>query len=150
MVQIVWTRGLNQTGTYWRASDNDGFGNVVYGAPVVVTCRVQEQIDLIRTAQGEEVTSSHVAYIDQALTVNGYFALGDYLDELDPLLISGAAAKIIKTGRSPSFDATRVLHKIWLAADANFEFEGAAVVTFELREDGSFELREDGSFELRE
>lgn len=103
------TRPLKQDGTYWPPGVNDGFGGVSYGAAVAIKCRWQDVAELFRDAQGQEVTSSAVVYVDRTLALRGKLALG---------AISGAppssAREIRQAGSSPSVDAQRALLKVWL------------------------------------
>ena len=115
----AYTSGMVQYATYWAPGVNDGFGGVAYGAPVAIMCRWQDDAALVRSAQGQEVTSSAIVYVDRALLPEGYLALGDHTSEvdsdgmLDPLEVEGAH-KIIQVGTSPSLDASLVLNKVWL------------------------------------
>lgn len=103
------TRQLKQDASYWPPAGNDGYGGVAYGAAVAIKCRWQDVAELFRNAQGQEVTSSAVVYVDRALAIRGKLALG---------IITGtppaAAREIRQTGSSPSVDAQRALLKVWL------------------------------------
>ncbi len=107
----IRTVDFNQVATYWAPLANDGFGGKTFDAPVLITCRFQAKVDLIRSSDGEEVASSHVAYVDRELADNGWLAEGDLTATLSPV---GVAHEILSRGSSPSLDGTEVLLKVWL------------------------------------
>jgi len=103
------TRDLKQDATYFPPLGNDGFGGVAYGAAVAIMCRWQDVAELFRNAQGQEVTSSAVVYVDRTLAIKGKIALGTFTGTPP-----AAAREIRQAGSSPSVDAQRALLKIWL------------------------------------
>jgi hypothetical protein len=104
---------MRQTATYWPPSSNDGFGNVAHGAPVVLKCRWQDQIELAIDPQGEEFVSHTIVYPDRALAVQGFIALGDSSSEADPTVLEHAF-EIRQVGVSPALKNDKELHKAWL------------------------------------
>ena len=137
------TRPLKQDATYWPPGAGDGFGGVAYGAAVAIKCRWQDKIELFRNAQGQEVASSAVIYIDREVQPKGIVALGDYTDLDDPLSVYGAR-EVGFFGASPSVNATKALYKAWCHGFI-YGIDNAG-----LREDGGYAFREDGGYELRE
>lgn len=117
---VAVTRGLNQYATYWPPGSPDGEGGMEGVNPVVIRCRWQDVAVLFRNAQGEQLTSSSVVYVDRAVEVGGLLAEGDLSEDfasdgwLDPDTLYGAARPVRGINRSPSVDATRVLHKAFL------------------------------------
>lgn len=107
-----YTRNMTQVATYWPPGANDGFGGVSYGAPVAIKCRWQDKAELFRDAEGQELTSSAVVYVDRPLEAKGYLFEGDSTDA-DPLSVDGAR-EVRQIGKSPSLKGSRVLHKVWL------------------------------------
>lgn len=112
MAIAPYTRNMNQVATYWAPGANDGFGGLVYGAPVLIKCRWQERVTLVRNAQGREVPSRAVVYVDRKLLPQGMLILGDFVASLDPLAIG--ASEILSSGSSPNLRATLELNKVWL------------------------------------
>ena len=107
-----YTRNMEQDATYWPPGDADGFGGVSYGSPVEIKCRWQDKAELFRDAEGQELTSSAVAYVDRPLEVKGYLFEGTSA-VADPLSVDGAR-EVRQLGKSPSLKGSRVLHKVWL------------------------------------
>jgi len=106
---------LNQTITYWSPGVPDGFGGMTYGTPEAIQGRWEGQNELFIDAEGNEVRSQSIVYLDQSVQINGYLALGEYTDstDTDPTTISGA--KEIRSVKStPSVDASQTLYKVWL------------------------------------
>lgn len=116
----AYTRGMNQTATYWAPGANDGFGGVAFSvAPVAIAVRWQNKIDTIRNAQGEEYQSTAIVYVDRELAQKGYIALGDFTDDVDSDGLSDprdyeGAREVMMVGQSPSIAADQILFKVWL------------------------------------
>lgn len=106
------TRGLNQKATYWAKTGKNGFNEPTFAAPVVVTCRWQDKTDLIRNTQGKEVASSAVVYVDRVLSAEGYLLLGANKNISN--VRDSDAREIIAVNSTPSLNARKVLHKVWL------------------------------------
>ena len=103
---------MNERVWYYPPAGNDGFGGLNYGDPEERMCRWQDQIKLVRDAQGREVTSAAVVYVNSPVQAEGLLVrnLGDYPEPTPP----ETARRIIITGESPSLDQTRALHKAWM------------------------------------
>lgn len=108
----AYTRNMNQQATYWAPLGNDGFGGLSYDAPVLVRCRWQERVTLVRNAQGKEVPSRAVVYVDRKMVPQGLLILGDFTAANDPLELG--ASEILSAGSSPNLRATLELNKVWL------------------------------------
>jgi len=106
-----YTEGMYQTATYWAPNGSDGFGGATFAAPILITCRFQTVTTLIRSAQGQELATSSIAYTDRKLLEEGYFAEGDHTSVADPRQYADAAL-ILTSNASPSLDATEVLYKV--------------------------------------
>jgi hypothetical protein len=108
-----FTDMMEQVATYWPPAGNDGYGGVRFGAPIVIACRYQTKQSVVRSQDGQEVTSDSTVYVDRALMAKGYVALDDQSSTLDPLQADNAR-QIITTGRSPSLDADVELNVVYL------------------------------------
>lgn len=106
----AYTRGMNQDATYWAPAGNDGYGGVLFAAPVAVKCRWQSKTTLTR-GDGQEVTSDTTVYVDRELQAKGYIILGTSASN-DP--IAAGARQIITAQASPSLDATETLYSVLL------------------------------------
>lgn len=107
-----YTRNMNQQATYWAPGQNDGMGGLVYGAPVLVQCRWQDRVTMVRNAQGVEVPSRSVVYVDREMEPQGMLLKGDHTAVADPLSVR--ASEILSVGSSPNLRATQQLLKVWL------------------------------------
>lgn len=108
-----WTRNMTQTATYWAPTGSyDEYGRVAFSAPVTIACRWEDRAELVRTAEGDEFTSSSVVYPEKELARQGYLFLGTSV-ATDPRTVSGAH-EIRQKGRSPSLAGLQVLNKVWL------------------------------------
>lgn len=112
MAMTPYTRNMHQTATYWAPGMNDGMGDLVFGAPVLIKCRWQDKMTLIRDAQGRQVPSRAIVYSDRKLDPQGMIILGDLTNLTNPR--AAGAMEILATGSSPSLRATTELHKVWL------------------------------------
>lgn len=111
----AYTHDMNQTATYWAPGENNGFGGVDYDAPIVITCRWQDKVELLRSSDGRQVASSAVVYVDRPLVVQGWLALGDLRDTAGgPIPTDVGARTILQVGSSPDLDLEDTLHKVWL------------------------------------
>lgn len=72
----VRTSRLTETITYWAPASNDGFGGVGYAAPVPRLARWEDKAELFRDAQGREVTSSAVVFVDADVENAGHLYRG--------------------------------------------------------------------------
>lgn len=105
--------GLNQTATYWAPGVIDGFGGVSFATPILIKCRFQTTTSLVRSAQGQELITSSVAYTDRKLAEEGYICEGDLTAYVNPKSVVEASL-IVTSNMSPSLDATEVLYKVTL------------------------------------
>lgn len=103
----------NQKATYWPASSISDFGETVFGDPVLIDCRWQDDAILFRDTQGREVTSSAIVYPDRSLGVRGWLALGDKTSSDDPRDVVGAY-EIRQFGTTYSLSAVDVIYKAYL------------------------------------
>lgn len=106
-----YTSGFNQSATYWAPNLPDGFGGFNFISPVVITCRWQDKLNMVRNAEGQEVVSMIVVYADRLLKHKGWLCLGDQSASGNP---TADAQEIVQLGQSPSLDGTEVLYKVWL------------------------------------
>jgi hypothetical protein len=112
-----YTGSMTQEATYWPPGLPDGFGGLDFAAsvPVLIACRWQDDAALFRDAQGREVTSSAVVYVDRELAMRGCLALGDHTALGAGALQEVAGAfEIRQVGKSPSLSGWEALHKVYL------------------------------------
>lgn len=106
----AYSENMPETLTYWAPGGNDGYGGVSYGNPTPVAGRWQDKRILFRDAQGREVVSEAVVYVDRELELAGRLLRGESADLNPP----AAAKEIRDVGRSPSLDGEEELHKVIL------------------------------------
>lgn len=116
MTLPAYTLDMTQAATYWPPPVPDGTGGVVFSAqPTVIACRWQDQHIMFHNAQGEEVMSSAVVYVDRELEIGGYLFLGDATEEADYIDAQEVGAKEIRQrAASPSLEGDMQLNKVWL------------------------------------
>ena len=102
-----YTRNMTQDATYFPPDGQSAFGDLAFGSPVAVKVRWQNKADLFRDAQGREVMSSAIVYVDQPVTVGGRLGLGTLTD-------ANEAREIRNAGESPSLRGDTTLVKAWL------------------------------------
>ena len=102
-----YARNMTQNATYFPPAGQNTFGDLAFGDPVAVKVRWQNKADLFRDAQGREVMSSAIVYVDQPVTVGGRLGLGALTD-------ANAAREIRNAGESPSLRGDVTLVKAWL------------------------------------
>ncbi len=83
------TRNHKQTVTYWSPGTNDGFGNVIFGAPVFRKARWEDKVELFRDQSGNEVISTATVYLGVDVANKGYLFLGEST-AANPTLVSDA------------------------------------------------------------
>ncbi|MCW5678453.1 MAG: hypothetical protein KIT65_10965 [Xanthobacteraceae bacterium] len=105
----AYTENMTQAATYWPPSANDGFGGVSYGAATQILCRWQNAQKLFRDAQGQEVMSEAIVYVDRALQNKGKLKLGTHAGSAP-----SDALEIRSVQVSPSLDGTQELNKVML------------------------------------
>lgn len=105
---------------YWAPDTPDKFGNTGYAAGVELKGRWEERAETVLNAEGENVISRGVVYIDgtQSILQDGRMFLGQKADLTaeqipDPDLVPNAY-RIIMVGNSPDVRNRRSLSKIWL------------------------------------
>lgn len=105
-----YTRGLNQTITYWAPGAPDGFGSVDFVAPVTLAARWEDKSELFRDPKARELMSDAVVYTARPLSVQGFIALGEFVDA-SPI---GIGREIRQTQTSINIRTTRRLSKVFL------------------------------------
>lgn len=103
---MIYTRNMTQAATYYPPTGQDAFGQVSYGAGQDVLVRWQDKADLFRDAQGREVVSSAVVYVNQDCAIGGKIGLGS--------AAVTQAREIRNVGRTPSLGGRQELIKLWL------------------------------------
>lgn len=89
--------GYNRQATYWSLAAVDGFGKRSFNAPVLINVSWTERTDLSIKSQGELVSSKAVVYVQAALKLGEYLALGDQTGITDPETIPETAFMICET-----------------------------------------------------
>lgn len=77
-------RNLRQDITYWAPAAQNAYGERTFDTPVVLKGRWEDQIDLARNMQGEEITSKASVYLSGDVIEGGWLAPGDQTDLADP------------------------------------------------------------------
>ena len=105
---------MTQEATYWPPGVPDGFGGLDFSGcmPVLIMCRWQDDAVLFRDAQGREVTSSSIVYVDRDVAVRGFLVLGDHTTELPHRVVG--AFEIRQVGKSPLLSESETLYKAFL------------------------------------
>lgn len=103
-------RNMKQAATYWAPGAPDGFGGVVFAAPIILMCRWQETAELFRDKEAREQMSSAVVYVDSAVQLQGYLALGEFTDASP----HGIGLEIRQRVVSVNLRGTAQLHKVFL------------------------------------
>ena len=75
---------LIQELTYWSPAQPDYLGDVAFGAPVLINCRWNKKQELIKDAEGRELTSKAKVHPETAVERQGRVALGDHTSTADP------------------------------------------------------------------
>ncbi len=107
-----FTDMMPQVATYWAPLGNDGYGGTLFDVGILVMCRWQLKNQLVRSNEGQEVTSDTTVYVDRALDPKGYIVLGDETGS-SPSAVSDAR-QIITVGASPSLDGDQQLNVVYL------------------------------------
>jgi hypothetical protein len=74
---------LTQNITYWPTPNMDGYGQRQFSTPVLLRGRWEDRSDLKVQGPTEMVDVKSVAYLQQAVDIGGYLALGDYTETAD-------------------------------------------------------------------
>jgi len=73
----------NQTATYWAPEGNGAWGEPGWSEPAVLRVRWQEQHQMVRNNEGQEVVSDTVVYTGQSLDLDGRLLRGIH-DDAEP------------------------------------------------------------------
>lgn len=100
-----------QTATYWAAGTKDGYGGIVWPAPVEISCRWDGSTKLITDNNGENIVSKAEILLTQDVDEGGYVCLGT-IDDLEsssqensPKTVDGAY-RILRVDKTPLFKST--------------------------------------------
>jgi len=105
-----YKRHMREQITYWPPAGNDGFGGTGYGAPQSRLCRWQDDATLFRDAQGREVTSQSVVYVDSPVVNGGKLFRGISVAGTPP----AGSLEIRQVGDSPNLVQSLSLTKVYL------------------------------------
>ena len=106
------TANLRQVITYWGNPVISGWGGSTFDAPVAITGRWEDRQELFRDAEGQEVLSHAVVYVDQDVDIKGYLYLGTSV-VTNPANVDGAR-EIRSFRKVPNLKATAFARKVWL------------------------------------
>jgi hypothetical protein len=67
---------LTEEITYWAPLTPDQFGKVAVAAPITIKCKWEDVQELFINAQGEEVRSSAMVYVDRDVVEQGWLFRG--------------------------------------------------------------------------
>jgi len=109
------SRFLNQTITYWANPLTDGWGGYTFDDPIAISGRWEDRQELFIDAEGREVRSQAVVYLNQDVELGGYLALGTHTDssDTDPRDVS-EAHKIRSFQKIPDVKGSTYVRKAWL------------------------------------
>jgi hypothetical protein len=108
-------RFYKQKATYWSGSADDGYGNSIWAAPVIVDCRWEDMTEEKLTSHGtvgETVLSSAVVFTQQALKEGAYVYLGE-TTVANPVEVRGAFV-IRRISTIPSLRVDQFENASWL------------------------------------
>ena len=106
------TKNLKQTITYWGSPISDGWGGSTFDTPITIDGRWEDRQELFRDAEGQEVLSHVVVYVDQDVDIKGYLYLGTSV-VTTPASVDGAR-EIRSFRKVPNLKATAFARKVWL------------------------------------
>lgn len=107
----VYTRGLEETATYWAPLLPDGLGNVGFSPPVSIKVRWQDSIVLTKDSSGNDVSYDATVFVDRRVELGGYLLLG-ITTWPSPLDVNAKEVRNITI--SPSLSSDEELVKAWL------------------------------------
>lgn len=107
---MSYTHNMRERVTYWPVSGTDTFDSPLFGMPEPRMARWQDVAVLFRDAEGREVVSQAVVYVDREVKLGGYLFRGVSAAGTPP----DGAFEIRQTGKSPNLTQTVTLHKAML------------------------------------
>lgn len=84
----VTARNLKQTVTHWAVTGSNGFGGYTFGTPTKLNARWQNDAQMYRDGNGEEVVSNAIVYLSADVAVGDYLGEGDLTATADPTTLS--------------------------------------------------------------
>jgi len=111
-----FSRLLRQTITYWEPDSTDVYGNTSWDAGVEIKARWEEKTENVLNADGENVASRAVVYVDgdQSIEVDGRMFLGVKSELTAAQIPDPDSYRIIMVANSPDLRDRRSIKKIWL------------------------------------
>ncbi len=88
-------RNLKQVITYWAPGGRDQQNVLSYDAPVLIKGRWIEATENLIDGSGEEIVSKSQVFLADEVQEEGYLALGDFTDIVDPRT-DGVNAELIQ------------------------------------------------------
>jgi len=94
-IESFIARLCSQTAVYWGTPVEDGYGGKTFADPVEIDCRWEDALEVVSSADGNEIIVKSAIYVTQDVDEEGYLYLGtlDDLDsgeEADPATVDGA------------------------------------------------------------
>lgn len=109
-----YIENMTQLATYWAPGTTDGYGGVTYQAAILIMCRWQSKETLVRSKDGQELTSDTTVYVDRPLLAKGYIVLGDETAYTNDPFAVDDARQIISVNTSPSLSGDQQLNSVLL------------------------------------
>lgn len=112
------TKSLNQTAVHWPTTGKDGWGKLIFGTAVEISCRWDEKSELFLDSKGKEVLSNSVLHVDTDMIADDYVYLGTLAslsaaELLDPQEeVNAFPVKAYK--KTPGIKADDFVRKVWL------------------------------------
>lgn len=106
------THWLKQTAVYWGNPTYTATGGRTFDDPVELDCRWEQRSDMFRDAQGNEVHSNAIVFVNSDVVVGGWLYLGELDDlssseEADPQTVDDAY-EIRRFDKIPDYSGTYV------------------------------------------
>ena len=85
---------LRDQATHWVNTGSNGYGGFAFSAPVLLSARWQEHVEISRDEAGEEFVSKAKVFLASNVTPGDYVAEGDRTATSDPTTITGIAYRV--------------------------------------------------------
>ena len=98
-----------QDATWWRKTGVDSFGKTTFASPVALKVRWEDRSQLVRKADGSEVTSRSRVFLDREITEGDYLFKGTSVAS-DPKSVF-RAYEVLEFRSIPGLDASLIEYK---------------------------------------
>ena len=106
----IISRMRRQKAVFWSRTGVDGYGQPVYGSPVEIACRWDDEQREFIKADGTVGTSRSIAYVDRDMKPGDKLKLGEYTTDFeDDVTQHSDAFEIQAFVKNPNLKATEFL-----------------------------------------